>query len=37
MFSIIREKPGPDVAVILLRPAFDAPTIAAMLAISSSI
>jgi hypothetical protein len=37
MFSIIRENPGPDVAVMLLTPAFDAPMTAAMLPISSSI
>ena len=36
-FSCMREKPGPDVAVIDLTPASDAPMIAPMLAISSSI
>ena len=37
MFSCISEKPGPLVAVKALAPASDAPMIAAMLAISSSI
>ncbi len=37
MFSIMREKPGPDVALIALTPAREAPTRAAMLASSSSI
>jgi len=37
MFSCMSEKPGPLVAVITLAPASDAPTIAAMEAISSSI
>ena len=37
IFSIIRLKPGPDVAVILFTPAHEAPTTAAMAAISSSI
>jgi len=37
IFSIIREKPGPDVAVIERAPAQLPPTIAAMLASSSSI
>ena len=33
----MREKPGPDVAVIDFKPPKDAPTIAHILAISSSI
>ncbi len=37
MFSCIREKPGPDVAVMALAPAREAPTRAAMLPNSSSI
>jgi len=37
MFSCMREKPGPLVAVMALRPPTDAPMTAAMLAISSSI
>ncbi|GAG20288.1 unnamed protein product, partial [marine sediment metagenome] len=37
MFSIIRAKPGPDVALIALAPAREAPTRADMLASSSSI
>ena len=37
MFSIIRLKPGPDVAVKLRAPAAEAPTMAAMLPSSSSI
>jgi hypothetical protein len=37
MFSIIREKPGPDVDVIAFTPPQEAPRIAAMEAISSSI
>jgi len=37
MFSCFREKPGPDVAVMALRPESEAPMTAAMLAISSSI
>jgi len=37
MFSCIKEKPGPLVAVIALRPPTEAPITAARLAISSSI
>jgi hypothetical protein len=37
MFSIMSEKPGPLVAVIARAPVHEAPMIAAMLAISSSI
>ncbi len=37
IFSSIRLNPGPDVAVMLLTPAQDAPTMEAMAAISSSI
>ena len=37
MFSCLREKPGPEVAVMDLTPATDAPMTAAMLASSSSI
>ena len=37
MFSIMRLNPGPEVAVMDFTPAFDAPRIAAMDAISSSI
>ena len=37
MFSIIREKPGPLVAVIARAPVHDAPMMDAMEAISSSI
>jgi hypothetical protein len=37
IFSIIREKPGPLVAVIARAPVHEAPMIDAMLAISSSI
>ena len=37
MFSCLSEKPGPEVAVIDLRPASEAPITAPMAAISSSI
>jgi len=37
MFSCMREKPGPLVAVMALSPPMEAPMTAAMLAISSSI
>ncbi len=37
MFSCMSEKPGPLVAVIAFEPASDAPTMAAIDAISSSI
>ena len=37
MFSIMREKPGPEVAVMARAPVQEAPTTAAMEAISSSI
>jgi hypothetical protein len=37
MFSCIREKPGPEVAVMLLTPAAEAPMTAAMEPSSSSI
>jgi hypothetical protein len=37
MFSCIREKPGPLVAVMDFSPPTEAPMMAAMLAISSSI
>ena len=37
MFSIMSEKPGPDVAVMARTPALEAPMIAAMDASSSSI
>ena len=37
IFSIIREKPGPEVAVMALAPPQEAPRMAAMEAISSSI
>jgi predicted secreted protein len=37
IFSCIRENPGPLVAVIAFTPARDAPIMAPMLAISSSI
>ena len=36
IISLMRQSPGPDVAVIAFAPAYDAPRHAAMAAISSS-